>query len=169
MIAVQTTTTPAHAVARCLTELAALLGRTSDSVYVSRPPGDLSGSIGAHVRHCLDHVLAVLDAGPSGVMSYDGRRRQRALEESRANGIAALRAAIARLEGVGSSADDRPLRLDAQLDRDGACVQVSSSVARELVFVLQHTIHHQAMVALLLADHGVAVPKTFGYAPSTPR
>jgi uncharacterized damage-inducible protein DinB len=164
-----TTTMPARAVARCLNELATLLAETSDVAYVSRPPGEVSGSIGAHVRHCLDHVHAVLDAEPSGVLSYDSRRRQVAIEESRTNGIAALGAAVERLAALSAPVPDRPLTLDAQLDRDGGHVQVTSSVARELVFVLQHTIHHQALVALLLADQGVSVPRTFGYAPSTPR
>ena len=46
---------------------------------------------------------------------------------------------------------------------------VSAGITLTMVFVLQHTIHHQALVALLLAARGVAVPHTFGYAPSTPR
>jgi uncharacterized damage-inducible protein DinB len=66
-------------------------------------------------------------------------------------------------------AADAPLVLESQIDRQGTCVRVRTSLARELVFVLQHTIHHQATVAVLLAGRGVAVPPTFGLAPSTPR
>jgi hypothetical protein len=53
------------------------------------------------------------------------------------------------------------------VDCHGATVEVASSLGRELVFVLQHTIHHQAIVALLLAARGVTIPPRFGYAPST--
>jgi uncharacterized damage-inducible protein DinB len=44
-----------------------------------------------------------------------------------------------------------------------------STLARELAFVLNHTIHHQAMIGLLASLHGCDVPDGFGYAPSTPR
>jgi len=43
-----------------------------------------------------------------------------------------------------------------------------STSARELAFVISHTIHHQAIIAVLLASQGVAVPHRFGVAPSTP-
>jgi uncharacterized damage-inducible protein DinB len=103
------------------------------------------------------------------VVRYDGRRRQATLESDRRVAAAALRESAARLEALVQERADAPLVLESQVDRRGACVQVLSSLARELVFVLQHTIHHQALVALLLAGRGVAVPHTFGYAPSTPR
>jgi hypothetical protein len=45
---------------------------------------------------------------------------------------------------------------------------VRSTLGRELAFVASHTIHHFAIVALLLRDMGIGVPARFGYAPSTP-
>jgi uncharacterized damage-inducible protein DinB len=159
----------AGALADCLADLASLLERVSDLDYIAKAPGGVSGAIGAHVRHCLDHVNAVLDPAPDGVVRYDGRRRHPTLETDRHVAAATLRRSAARLEVLTRDRADVPIVLESQVDRDGACVQVISSLARELVFVLQHTIHHQALVALLLAGRGVAVPPTFGYAPSTPR
>jgi uncharacterized damage-inducible protein DinB len=43
-----------------------------------------------------------------------------------------------------------------------------STHARELAFVISHTIHHCALMAVLLAVQGIPVPYRFGYAPSTP-
>jgi uncharacterized damage-inducible protein DinB len=159
----------ARALADCVDELAALVDRTTDADYVATPAGGVSGSIGAHVRHCLDHVHAVLEAVPGGVVSYDHRARQVALEQCRELAAEALRAAVARLDGLGRQAADAPVTLVSQVDRAGRRVQVASSLGRELVFALQHTIHHQATVAVLLAERGVPVSRTFGYAPSTPR
>jgi uncharacterized damage-inducible protein DinB len=159
----------ARALAACVGELAALVERTSDADYVARPPGGVSGSVGAHVRHCLDHVHAVLEAVPGGTMTYDDRARHGALEVDRELAARALRDAAARLESLGRRAFDAPVTLVSQVDRAGARVRVASSLGRELVFALQHTIHHQATVAVLLSGRGVAVPGTFGYAPSTPR
>lgn len=44
-----------------------------------------------------------------------------------------------------------------------------STLARELAFVVSHTIHHQAIIGVLLAIHGHAVPERFGHSPATPR
>ena len=165
--AFETTRMPALALAECLTDMATLLDRTSDLDYLSRPDGGVSGSVGAHVRHCLDHVRAVLDAADGGLLSYDGRVRDTALEQKRTLGILALQQQRDRLEALAGNRADQPIRLEAQVDYRGGAVEVTSSLGRELVFVLQHTIHHQAIVALLLAARGIAIPPRFGYAPST--
>ena len=162
-----TTRVPALALAGCLEDLAALLDATPDPADLSRPDSGVSGSVGAHVRHCLDHVRAVLDAADGAVLSYDRRERDLALEHDRTRGIRALRQQGRRLEALIGRPADQPLRLDAQVDCSGSTVEVASSLGRELVFVLQHTIHHQAILALLLADRGVTIPPRFGYAPST--
>lgn len=159
----------ARALADCVDALAALVERTSDADYVATPPGGVSGSVGAHVRHCLDHVQAVLEAAPGGLLSYDHRARQTSLEHCRELAAEALRAAVARLDGLVREAKDAPVTLVSQVDRSGVRIQVASSLGRELVFALQHTIHHQATVAVILADRGLTLPATFGYAPSTPR
>jgi uncharacterized damage-inducible protein DinB len=53
--------------------------------------------------------------------------------------------------------------------RSGEALTGWSTRARELAFVVSHTIHHQAIIALLMSFQGLAVPAQFGYAPSTPR
>jgi len=167
--AFDTTSVPALALAGCLMDMATLLDGTSDLDYLSRPDGGVSGSVGAHVRHCLDHVRAVLGAAAGGLLSYDCRERDTAIEHKRTLGILALRQEGARLEGMGGRPADQPVRLEALIDCAGGAVEVSLSLGRELVFVLQHTIHHQAIVALLLGARGIAIPLRFGYAPSTVR
>jgi uncharacterized damage-inducible protein DinB len=162
-----TTTSPALALAASLGELAALLEGATDVDYLSKPSAGVSGSVGAHVRHCLDHVEAVLDGTTGAWMTYDERRRDTPVEHDRALGVATLRRAVERLSRMPARPADEPLTLEALLDRDGLRVQVRSSLGRELVFVLQHTLHHQALIALLLAGRGLLVPPLFGYAPST--
>ena len=52
---------PAFALAEHLDALAEVVERLSDLDYLARPSSGVSGSIGAHVRHCVDHVTALLD------------------------------------------------------------------------------------------------------------
>jgi uncharacterized damage-inducible protein DinB len=158
----------ALALAECLHQLATLLETTVDADYTWRHPSGVSGTVGAHVRHCLDHVHAILERATDTRLTYDRRQRATRTEQDRAYAIEQLHHAVRALSGTGERVEHH-LTLDVQVDRDGTTVSVSSSFGRELAFVLQHTIHHQALIALLLAERGTALPETFGYAPSTPR
>lgn len=158
----------ALALAECLHELATLLEATADADYAWQHPSGVSGTVGAHVRHCLDHVHAVLERVTDDRLTYDHRQRATRSEQDRGYAIEQLHHAVRALSDSGGQLEHH-LTLDVQVDRDGTTVSVGSSFGRELAFVLQHTIHHQALIALLLADRGAPVPHTFGYAPTTPR
>jgi len=101
---------PALALAGCLTDVARLLEVTPDLDYLARPEGGVSGSVGAHVRHCLDHVRAVLDAAEGARLSYDHRERDTALEDDRTRGILALRQLGSRLEALVGRPAHQPMR-----------------------------------------------------------
>jgi len=64
---------------------------------------------------------------------------------------------------------DEPIGVVFTLERGGPPMVSMSTLARELAFVLNHTIHHQAMIGLLASMHGHTVPDGFGFAASTPR
>jgi uncharacterized damage-inducible protein DinB len=131
-------------------------------------PSCTSGSIGEHVRHCLDHAHALLSAASRGELTYDSRLRGTAVEtdpSAAADGIDRL---CLDLEDVDERALQRPLRLRVVTHLDGPATKVATTVGREVTFVVQHTIHHCAMIAVLLERLGIAVPDRFGYAPSTP-
>jgi uncharacterized damage-inducible protein DinB len=164
-VALEPATTSAAALARSLEALADLLETTSDATYLWKPGSGVSGAIGAHVRHVLDHVRVLVEH-PRRTVTYDHRRRDTVVEHSRLAGIGALRRAAYRVRAM--SDDDGPLLLEALVDRNRPPVSVTTSLARELVFALQHTIHHQAIIAVLLHEQGIAAPAEFGYAPSTP-
>jgi uncharacterized damage-inducible protein DinB len=165
---VHSTATAAAALTRSLMAIVELLERTGDETYLWKPPGGVSGSIGAHVRHVLDHVDVLTERPRPQVLSYDYRVRNTRIEQSRLAGIAALQLAAARLDDLTDGPVDQVLTLEAMLEHGQAPVAVTTSLARELVFALQHTIHHQAIIAVLLQQVGVRTPARFGYAPATP-
>jgi uncharacterized damage-inducible protein DinB len=159
---------PAFALAEHLDALADVVDRVSDLDYLARPSSGVSGSVGAHVRHCVDHVLALLDRPASGEMTYDDRQRDTALEQNRRLAVETLRRLAVRVRDVAPRTSDVPITLWTMLDRRGTRARVRTSLGRELVFVLQHTIHHEAVVAVLLASRGRVLSGHFGLAPSTP-
>lgn len=127
-----------------------------------------SGSIGAHVRHLLDHIRALERGIATGEICYDHRERDTVVERDPELARSRLQRAIARLGGIGDYVLDRPLVLMSRIHADGLDVRVTTSVGRELAFVISHTIHHSAMIAVLLEAASREVPPRFGVAPTTP-
>jgi uncharacterized damage-inducible protein DinB len=127
-----------------------------------------SGSIGAHVRHCLDHVGAFERGIVTGQVCYDHRERDTVVERNPRLGNSRLRRASARLAANHDRVLDRPLVLLAQIADDGQSIRVPTTVGRELAFVISHTIHHSALVAVLLERAEQEVPERLGLAPTTP-
>lgn len=163
------TPAPVRALTQLLDDLTAVLIELPVDAYVARPAGRVSGSIWGHVRHTLDHVAAWLSASPSRVLAYDHRERGTAVETDPS---AAVRLILHLKAGLAERASDDlsvPLLVTSAVTTDGASVTGWSTLARELAFVISHTIHHHALVALLLERQGYAPPDRFGYAPSTPR
>jgi len=155
---------------RALEEVAAVISVLSPEAYRARPLPDISGSIGEHVRHCLDHVNALVSADRSSDLSYDRRDRGTAVETDPAaalRSIQLLRIKIA--VGRWSACAHEPIFVSSTISRDGDVVTGMSTIAREMTFVLNHTIHHQATIGLLASLQGCGVPDGFGVAHSTPR
>jgi uncharacterized damage-inducible protein DinB len=58
--------------------------------------------------------------------------------------------------------------LVAQIHADGRSIRVPTTAGRELAFVISHTIHHSALIAVLLEHADWDVPPGLGLAPTTP-
>jgi hypothetical protein len=142
--------------------------RLDDAVYAAPAPGRTSGGIGGHVRHCLDHVSALLSATSTGVCQYDRRRRGTDIEGSRTAACTRIVDLTSALVCLDPLTLDDPVLVESQLEPGGAMILTRSSVCRELAFVISHTIHHNAIVGQMLRANGVEVDCRYGVAPSTP-
>lgn len=161
--------TAAATVNRLLDDVAGIVMSIDDETYVAHPIARVSGSIGEHVRHCLDHIAALAGASAGVPLSYDRRERGTAVERDPAEAlrlIMRLKSAVARW---GPRSMDEPLCVTSMLTASGDSVTGWSTLGRELAFVNAHTIHHQAMIAVLLSIAGLDAPESLGLAPSTPR
>ncbi len=162
----QALTLAAGALQQALRQQAELLAAATDDQYAAQPRLGES-CVGSHVRHCLDHVRALLMGYESGVVNYDDRERGTMIESHRATAFAAIQEILVRLGDWAQAAFDEPLAVRSMVAADDAFCLTESSVARELLFVLSHTIHHNAMIAASAKAVGLEIPEGFGYASST--
>jgi len=152
-----------------LDELAEVLLATPEDVYRARIEPPVSGSIGEHVRHTLDHLSAILVNDGIEPLTYDRRERGTAVETDPSAALRLIFRMKSGLERLRGRSMDEPVAVRSQVSTGGASVVAWSTIGRELAFVTSHTIHHQALIAVLLAWHGVDVAPRFGVAASTPR
>lgn len=155
----------AAALCAVLTELAGVVESLSNERYVARRGGD--SAIGSHVRHCLDHATALINGLTAGVVDYDARRRGTSVEFSRVAATRLLDELVREFGKIADEALSRPLSVQSMVTATGPPVLMRSTVGRELVFLLSHTIHHNAMIATMARAMGGSVPQRFGFAPAT--
>jgi DinB family protein len=161
---------PVAALEGALEELAGVVAALTPEAYRARLFPNASGSIGEHVRHCLDHVSALVTADPSSCLSYDRRERGTAVETDPSQALRSIQ--LLRLKiavGRWSTRLDEPICVMSTMTHGGVMLAAMSTLGRELAFVLSHTIHHQALIGMLATLHGYDVPDRFGFSPSTPR
>lgn len=166
---VQSNVSASGALSGLLGELETPLGDVPTTLYCARLASDVSGPIGEHVRHCLDHVSALLTADRSTVLSYDHRNRGTAVETDPCEALREILQLKVTLEAWSTRPLDAPICVTSMITPPGNAVTGWSTLARELACVVSHTIHHQALIGVLLAVHGQSVPDRFGHSPSTPR
>jgi uncharacterized damage-inducible protein DinB len=159
---------PVQPLASLLQQMRSMIEQMGDEAYTMPAPGRSSGGVGGHVRHCLDHVNALVHATRTGIVEYDRRRRGTDMETCRAAAVQQIAELIARLAALDEAMLDEPLLVETQIDPAGAMILTRSTVCREVAFVISHTIHHNAIVAQLLAGHPVSLDARFGLAPATP-
>ena len=155
---------------RYLEQAVALLHTISDQTYAQSAPMNLGSSVGAHLRHCIDHYDNFLAGLSLARVDYDARRREVLLETSRAAGIEKLNQLIAGLRAVANQADQSlVVKMDCGDNEAEACWWTDSSIRRELQFLISHTVHHFAIIQMVLIAGGTPVGSDFGIAPSTLR
>jgi uncharacterized damage-inducible protein DinB len=151
-----------------------LIRSLDDAIFVSCPESPFPGGIGAQVRHCVDFYDCLLGSMVGGRVDYARRGRDPRTETDRAHALERLRELIGALERLDATRAQRELwvRSEAAPDAEEEHAWTRSSMRRELEFLLSHTIHHYALIVVLLRLHGHKTPaglEGFGVAPSTER
>ncbi len=129
----------------------------------------MNGTIGAHLRHNLDHFGAAIGAfEDDSPINYDHRERGTPVESDADAAIVVIDTLRARLaELTGSAGADREVVVRMMITSGGDEAALRSTLARELAFAAHHAVHHHAMMAAIGMAHGLTIPQGFGKAPST--
>jgi len=139
-----------------------------DEVKYRQPVDALSNStIGQHTRHTIEFFQCLLSQSASGIINYDKRSRNHLMEEHPAVGLQALQDVSAELTAMPS---DKPLMLETTFsEKEDDYSLIPTSFHREWSYVLEHAIHHMAIIriGLKLVAPAVKVPENFGVGPAT--
>ena len=145
-------------------QLIDVIGQLDNEDYAC-PLNVLSGNtIGKHVRHILEFYDLLVGSYHTGQLNYDRRERDLLLEISPDEAILRIR----RINFAIQHFDlNRPLHLEAELS--ARPVQILSSYDRELLYNIEHAIHHMALIQIAVRDAflHIVMPPNFGVAYST--
>lgn len=149
---------------RQLEALSAIIEQLSDEDFRLELPMLEGTSLGKHIRHTLEFHQCLFAEQP--IISYDNRQRNALLETDRSEAIHCIEELITRLRFVQL---DKVLQLSVQYGAE--TILVTSSVKREMAFLIEHTVHHKAILRMALNQYfpQVTFDASFGYADSTIR
>jgi len=136
-----------------------LLRGLNDAIYSDNQSSFFDSGVGRHVRHTLDHYWLFLSSCPDSV-DYDDRARDQEVEENRVQAVEMFQRVIDQLNEF---SEDLGRPLDVQ--HNGRWSR--STIGRELQHLSNHTLHHYALIAMILRSRNVEVVEDFGVAPST--
>lgn len=147
----------------------ALLSRIDDAAYTACSPPLYGSGVGGHLRHCLEHYRQLLDGLSEGRVDYDARGRDRRVERDRGLALRQAKAIASALTALEEGLEGQVLmtRMDCGDGMRRETHWQRSTLGRELQFMVSHTTHHYALIALILRHQGIEPGPTFGVAAST--
>ncbi|MFU8860290.1 MAG: DinB family protein [Cyclonatronaceae bacterium] len=174
-----------------MTSLKDFLEVISESEYCRKSTWLSGATIGQHMRHILEFYTCLLAGAVAEqpvcndrqftigntpieldqcVVNYDKRARDYDIETKPEKAIETIDAICDKLSG--STVWPEQLFVEGYYEQGSDEVQsIESSFERELLYNLEHTIHHQALIRVGLLEQNMAhlLDESFGVAPSTIR
>lgn len=145
-----------------LKELKKIIGDMTDSEYTSKHAILENASLGQHIRHILEMFECLYLGYEDGLVNYDRRKRSIDIETDRKYAAVMLDRILENLQHA-----DKPMRLIALVDPENE-MELQTTFKRELLYNLEHMIHHEAiMKRALVKCENVVLDERFGFAPST--
>lgn len=141
-----------------LNKLSAVLHQLDDEMFTTPIPQLNHSTIGQHSRHILEIIICLENALVDGQLDYENRKRNLRLENE-------IPSAILETDRIRQTIKkfDRKLRL--QVDSHSS---IETTYRRELIYCIEHTIHHLALINVALKILGISInDESFGVGYST--
>ena len=153
-----------NAVNQVFLQLSDSLNKLDNDQYV-HPCNNLSGNtIGQHVRHIIE-LFQCLEAGyRCGEVDYERRKRDKHIETDKEFATGLFPEIIQHI-----AKENKSLALLTYYDdQSGQPGRIGTNYYREVVYNLEHTIHHMALIRVGLRELGdISVDDSYGVASST--
>jgi uncharacterized damage-inducible protein DinB len=147
-----------------LDQLSELIDRCQN-IYLKQE-GSAHAGIGQHVRHVLDHYKAFQSGLSLLCVDYNQRHRN-GLEETRPevalSQVSNLKQWLRELDITNQNVDVIS-EINVRVTESQA---MQSNIERELLYLINHSIHHMAYASLLASQLGTSLPHHIGLAPGT--
>lgn len=150
-----------HSIASLLTQIEDTIIQLADDQFCASIPLLGGSSIGEHVRHILEFYVELLNGYDNGLVNYDQRTRDHQLQTIRSAAVFKIKQLCNQLNLA-----DKALLITSNDDQ--ATNQVISTYARELMYNLDHTIHHMALIRVAVClTSSITLAPDFGVAAAT--
>jgi len=153
-----------RAIENVFVQLSASLNMLSDKEYTQPSTALFNATIGQHVRHIMELFICLEHGYETGMVNYEKRKRDYTIESDKNVALLLLEQIPVALHTL-----DKNLLLEATYDDTSSdTIVISTNYFRELVYNLEHTVHHMALIRVGINEVSeVQVPDEFGVASST--
>lgn len=125
----------------------------------------LTSSIGEHFRHIIEHYELFWNGLNVGHIDYDKRNRNPRLETDRLFAIESMEQYVSLFQT--QNLKPEKISISQNYNPNENVPIIPSYTNRELQFLLSHTVHHYAIISILVKLDGGVVSKEFGFSPAT--
>ncbi|WP_428224936.1 DinB family protein [Flavobacterium sp.] len=144
-----------------LKELKDVISQITDVEFTTPIPALSQATIGEHCRHIIELYQALLHSYTTDVLNYDNRARNVSIQTQKITAIDAMEQILEAIEK-----NDKKIMLEHLIS--GVPTVMETTYFREVLYNLEHCIHHQALIKVALIQLGtITVSENFGVAPST--
>lgn len=146
---------------KAFSELVSLLGQISNQEYTLQCKQLSNSTIGQHTRHIIEMFECLVSQYEAGIVNYDKRNRNYQIESDTAF-------AMESIEFLKNQLDREDKKILLQQSVDSEELYIESNYFRELLYNLEHCIHHQALIKVAVLQIGhLQINADFGVARST--
>ena len=142
-------------------EIINLLEKLDDTNYIFCHPELSNATIGEHTRHIIEMYQSLMNNYENGIINYDKRERNFNIQTDKNYAINCMNTIIREIEKP-----NKELVLQQGLDQ--ISYTIASNYERELLYNLEHSIHHQALIKVAVLKYpSIELEDNFGVAKST--